>query len=453
MKPFHGCLIGGTHSGAGKTTWALALMRFAQKKGMCVQPFKAGPDYIDTAFHHQACRPRKSRNLDLFLLSEEKVRKSFAQNCADADLGLVEGVMGLFDGKKATEENSSSAHLAKILGLPVFLVIDGAGMATSAAAIAKGFKEFDSQVNLAGVLLNKVNSPRHFAWLKEAIEKYAGVSCLGYLPKEESLHIPERHLGLTTALETKGLDENIERAAAILESNLDWPRFLELSKINRPLTVGPLVVSDSPVSCRIGVAYDRAFSFYYEDNFDLLKKQGAELVFFSPLEDAHLPQGLDLLYLGGGFPEIYAAGLAANHSMIQEIRNFHAAGGFIYAECGGLIYLAEAFIDKNQNEYPFAGLVPGKIRMTERLQNFGYHEFEIASDSFLGLKGQKLRSHEFHYSAWDSEGKVEPAFLIGDRKEGFSGDRILATYQHLHFGHDPMLAAKLAGCGGKTVQA
>ena len=188
-----------------------------------------------------------------------------------------------------------------------------------------------------------------------------------------------------------------------------------------------------PVRCRIGVAFDRAFSFYYEDNFDLLRQAGAEIVFFAPLSDTRLPEGLDLLYFGGGFPELFVRELAANHAMTQAVRDYYRRGGFIYAECGGLIYLAESC----------AGLVPGRIQMTERLQNFGYHEFETASDTFLFPKGKRLRSHEFHYSVWDGEGKVSPAYLLNGRREGFVGERILASYQHLHFGYDSGIALRL----------
>jgi cobyrinic acid a,c-diamide synthase len=225
-----------------------------------------------------------------------------------------------------------------------------------------------------------------------------------------------------------------------LESRFDWDRFLRLSchpeAAKQPKDLEILRFAQDDIArnaphnmfrCRIAVAFDKAFSFYYEDNFDLLREAGAELVFFSPLTDTRLPEGTDLLYFGGGFPELFAAQLAANHAMTQAVRDYHRRGGFIYAECGGLIYLAESG----------AGLVPGNIRMTDRLQNFGYHEFETVSDTFLFPKGKHLRSHEFHYSVWDGEGKVTPAYLLNGRHEGFAGERILASYQHLHFGGNP----------------
>ena len=448
-------MIGGTHSGAGKTTWSLALMALARKKGLSVQPFKVGPDYIDPGFHTQVCSPRKSRNLDLFLLSPDFVQNSFWKNSAGADLAVVEGVMGLFDGKSAVGEEGSTAQMAKLLGLPVFLVIDGSAMATSAAAIALGFQDFDPGLKIAGILLDRVNSDGHFTWLKCAIEEKTGIPCLGYLPREESIRIPERHLGLVTAAETGNALEKIEKAAALLESRFDWDQFLRVCEGKRGLahfndnplpigrTSGQLGEKRPRERCRIAVAFDKAFSFYYEDNFDLLREAGAELVFFSPLTDTRLPEGIDLLYFGGGFPELFAPQLAGNHSMIETIRNYYRRGGYIYAECGGLMYLAESCAGADSKDYPLAGLVPGRIRMTDRLQNFGYHEFETASDTFLFPKGKRLRSHEFHYSVWDGEGKVSPAYVLNGRLEGFAGERIVASYQHVHFGYDPAIAVRL----------
>lgn len=459
-------MIAGTHSSVGKTVWTLALLALARKKGLEVQPFKAGPDYIDPGFHHLICVPRKSRNLDLHLLSAEAVLDSFERNSGGADLSVVEGMMGLFDGKTISGRETSSAALAKLLGLPVFLVLDGAGLATSGAAIVLGFQKFDPEINLAGVFINRVRTESHFLWLKKAIEEKTGVPCLGYLPPEESLSIPERHLGLKTALEESDAAGKIQKAVGLLEPRFDWERFLQISErpVPRPASLpkgegnsaSPLALRNGEragvrgANCRIAVAYDAAFSFYYEDNFDLLRKEGAEILFFSPLADAELPANADLLYLGGGFPEIYAAQLAANHSMKQVIRNFYQGGGFIYAECGGLIYLTGAFEDSAGVLHPLVDLIPGKIKMTGRLQNFGYQEPIALKDTFLFPAGAKLRSHEFHYSVWDCPVEVQPAYLIGERPDGFAGERLLASYQHLHLGSDPALAKRLVeNCSSK----
>ncbi len=484
-------MIAGTHSSVGKTVWTLALMALAREKGFTVQPFKAGPDYIDPGFHHLICSPRKSRNLDLHLLSPKTVQDSFERNSGGADLSVVEGMMGLFDGKTISGKETSSAAIAKLLNLPVFLVLDGAGLATSAAAIVLGFQKFDPEINLAGVFINRVRTESHFSWLKKAIEEKTGVPCLGYLPPEEALSIPERHLGLKTALEENEIAGKIKKAVELLEPRFDWERFLVIASplrfstgaaisgfeiasasgalprndkadvistssegtrrnpgISLPPNGGIEMTGDS--YCRIAVAYDAAFSFYYEDNFDLLREAGAEILFFSPLVDAELPANADLLYLGGGFPEIYAARLAANHSMKQAIRNFYQGGGFIYAECGGLIYLTGAFEDSAGTLHPLVDLIPGKIKMTNRLQNFGYQEPVALKDTFLFPAGAKLRSHEFHYSVWDCPAEIQPLYRIGQRLDGFAGERLLAGYQHLHFGSDPELAKRLVeNCSSK----
>ncbi len=438
-------------------------MAFFRKKGLEVQPFKVGPDYIDPGFHHLVCSPRKSRNLDRFFLSEAYLKKCFEKNSSGADLALVEGVMGLFDGRGPFSEEGSTAEMAKLLGLPIFLVIDGSGLARSAAALVKGYQTFDPALTLAGILVNGAGSGGHFQWLKESIEKETGVPVLGWLPKDAAISIPERPLGLRTAVEEELIETKTKRLIELLENRFDAPRFLELSKQSRyPEVALPAGRRASPASgacppsgrrglamkgrerkCRIGVAYDRAFSFYYEDNFDLLREAGAELVFFSPLEDPKLPQELDALYLGGGFPELYAEELSANQSMKASIREFYEEGGILYGECGGLIYLAESFLDSAGKEFPFVGLVPGKIRMTGRLQHFGYHEIETLRNTFFFPAARRLRSHEFHYSLWEVPSKdFSEAYQISDRRDGFYDGRLLASYQHLHFGQDVELARR-----------
>lgn len=432
MKNFHACMIAGTHSGAGKTTVMFALESLARGQGLTVQPFKGGPDYIDPGFHHKASE-RKCRNLDLFLLSPDSVKQSFARNSQGADLSLVEGMMGLYDGKNSTGEGSS-AQIAKLLGIPVVLVVDGSGLAGSAAAIVLGFQQMDKDVRLAGVIFNRVNTEGHFRYLKNAVEAKTGVPCLGFLPKDKAIGIPERHLGLTTVVESETVVEKISQAGTLLQKNFNWEKFLEVTRVD------PIASKECQKTSlklfRIGVARDEAFSFYYEDNFDLLEEAGAELCFFSPLWDQKLPENLDLLYFGGGFPELYAKRLSDNRAMIESVRRFYHDGGRIYAECGGLMLLAEFFCDAQGEEHALVGLVPGKIRMAERLQNFGYKELESASETFLFSEGEKLKSHEFHHSVWDGEGKHTPVYRIDGRAEGFAAERLIASYQHLHFGSD-----------------
>lgn len=439
MSNFHAVVIAGTDSSVGKTTWSLALMGFFQKKGFTLQPFKVGPDYIDPAFHHIACQPRRSRNLDRFFLSENYLKDCFEKHSQGASLALVEGVMGLFDGRGPRSDEGSTAEIAKLLGLPVFLVIDGSGLGRSAAALVKGYQTFDPALDLKGVLINRVGGEGHFKWLEEAIEGESGVPVLGWLPSELSVSIPERHLGLRSAPEEEGIVEKLDRLAGLLQGRFDEGRFLDLTR----RALSPQTSQRNPVipQCRIGVAYDRAFSFYYEDNFDLLREAGGQLVFFSPLSDTQLPEGLDALYFGGGFPELYVQTLSENELMKASIREFYEDGGLLYAECGGLIYLAETFRNRDSEEFPLVGLIPGKIRMTEKLQNFGYHEVECAVPTFLFGKGKKLRSHEFHHSVWEPGRDIEPLYCLQGCLDGFYDGRLLASYQHLHFGQDPALAS------------
>ncbi len=451
-ETFHAFVLAGTHSGAGKTLWSLALAKLAQTRGLTVQPFKAGPDYIDPSFHDAVSAPRKSRNLDFHLMTPDIIRETFARHTAGADLALIEGVMGLFDGKRG--EDGSTAKLAKFLSLPVFLVIDGAGMASSAAAIALGFRDYDPKLKLAGIFFNRVNTQSHFEWLKESVESRTGIPCLGYLPADETLKIPERHLGLMTAGECGNARAVAEKAAALLESRIDWDRVMKASatpdlsfrRAQRGEIPGDFSATprNDRFSNRIGVALDAAFSFYYEDNFDLLRAAGAELVFFSPLKDKALPSGLDLIYLGGGFPEIYAGQLASNHDMISAVRGFYQGGGFIYAECGGFIYLTEAFHSGAGEKFPLVGLTPGTVRMTQTLQNFGYKDLEVIADNFLFARGTRLHSHEFHYSAWDGSEPDRPVYKTGQRSDGYAAPRLVASYQHLHFAACTGLAERMA---------
>jgi cobyrinic acid a,c-diamide synthase len=438
-------MIAGTHSGAGKTTVLAALASIARQKNLIVQPFKGGPDYIDPGFHEKASG-RKSRNLDLYLLPPEAVKESFIRNSQDADLVLVEGMMGLFDGK-GPEAHGSSAHIAKLLKIPVILVVDGGGLAGSAAALVLGFQTFDPELKIKGVVFNRVNSEKHFQLLKAAVESKTGISCLGYLPKEKEIAIPERHLGLTTAQESDDSEAKIKQAAALLGAHFDWEKFLECASLAEENTVITAASPQKDVQVfsrrfKIAVARDKAFSFYYEDNLDLLKEAGALIRFFSPLTDKEIPEA-DLIYWGGGFPELYAETLSSNQEMVQAVKHYYHDGGWIYAECGGLMYLSQALIDSKDKEFPFAGIIPGKIRMASRLQNFGYHEIEAAPGNFILPAGTKIRSHEFHHSVWDGEGLHAPAYKIGERLEGFVKQRLVASYQHLHFGSIPNLAASI----------
>jgi cobyrinic acid a,c-diamide synthase len=430
-------------SSSGKTTLAVGLMSaFAER--MTVQAYKVGPDYIDPGYHTTATG-RHSRNLDTWMIPTGRVKELFSRSALGAELCIVEGVMGLFDGYDGHTESGSTAEVAKLLSAPVVLVIDAHSMARSAAAIALGFKNFDPQLNLAGVILNNVAGAAHAQWLTEAVQS-VGMQVLGCVPHDEDLSVPERHLGLYTAGERSKATRNFVLAARnIVSQNIDLPALEELARSvpEIPATAQP---THENSSVRIGIARDEAFCFYYEDNFDLLREAGAELVFFSPLHDSAPPTALSGLYLGGGYPELYAAQLAENQSMRTAVKSAIESGIPTYAECGGLMSLAESYFDDTGIEYPMMGVLPGSTRLTGKLK-MGYREVvALQSNPMLG-KDDKARGHEFHYSEWiRPEESNAFAYAIQSRlggepqPEGFVQKNLLASYVHLHFASNPNLA-------------
>jgi cobyrinic acid a,c-diamide synthase len=432
-------------SGSGKTTLATGLMSaFAER--MTVQAYKVGPDYIDPGYH-TAATGRPSRNLDTWMIPTERVKELFSRSAVNADICIIEGVMGLFDGYDGRTESGSTAEVAKLLSAPVVLVIDAGSMARSAAAIALGFKTFDPHLNLAGVILNNVAGAAHAQWLTEAVQS-VGLTVLGCVPRSENLSVPERHLGLYMAGErTTATQKFIEAAKAVVCQNIDLSALETLARSAPEFESGvrTLCVPTSG-DVRIGVARDEAFCFYYEDNFDLLREAGAELIFFSPLHDSSLPPNLSGLYLGGGYPELYAAQLAQNQSMRTELKSAIESGIPTYAECGGLMSLTESYFDEAGIEYPMLGVLPGSTRLTGKLK-MGYREVVGLESSPLLEKGQTARGHEFHYSEWiRPEDSNSFAYEIQSRMggeaqpEGFARNNLLASYVHLHFASNPNLA-------------
>ncbi|MDO9083278.1 MAG: cobyrinate a,c-diamide synthase, partial [Humidesulfovibrio sp.] len=418
-------VLAGTKSGCGKTSVALGLMRALSRRGLCVQPFKAGPDFIDPGLHGKAAR-RASHNLDTWMLPEAALQACFTRFARDADVVVVEGVMGLFDGRSGAGEEGSTAHLAKVLGLPVLLVLDAAAQARSAAAVALGFARFDPDLPLAGVVLNRVASPRHEALLREALALVPGLPLLGCLPKAEALSLASRHLGLVTAEDAAaedvgedaasgegGLEARLEALADWVEQGLDLTALLaalpdvdlpELSLSERgpeppAAAVAPPVRAIRPV--RIGLAQDRAFCFIYAENLRLLEAAGATIVPFSPLTDATLPDGLDGLYLPGGYPELVARELAANAPMLASVRAFCAPGRTarpVWAECGGFMDLQRALVDADGAEHVLCGVFPQRAVMRLSRAALGYREARTLRPGPLGPAGTLLRGHEFHYS-------------------------------------------------------
>ncbi len=446
-----GLVIAGTQSGVGKTTITLGLLAALRRRGLVVQPFKVGPDFIDPGHHTQAAG-RVSRNLDGWMLSREANEALFRRQVRGADVAVVEGVMGLFDGYDGLSEAGSTAQMAKWLGLPVLLVVDARAMARSAAALVHGFTSFDPELTVVGVIFNRIGSSTHLEYLQQALSSLRGVRCLGGLPRDQELAIPERHLGLTTTEDHPLAAAYLHHLADWLETHLDLDGLLEaLPLLDLPVETVPEV---APPTVRLGVARDRAFCFYYPDNLELLADSGAELVPFSPLEDRELPCDLHGIYLGGGYPELYAAPLAANSGIWQAVREGAAAGLPIYAECGGLMYLAKEIRDLEGQSHPMAGVFPFTVRMLPRLKALGYREVTLTAAGLLGPQGTTIRGHEFHYSEMVGEPTGVPRlYRLTFRKggepvaEGYCAHNVLASYVHLHFGSNPDVARNLvASC-------
>jgi cobyrinic acid a,c-diamide synthase len=458
-----GLLIAGTGSGVGKTTVALAIMAGLRRRGLAVQPFKCGPDFLDPGHHTRICG-RTARNLDTWMLSVEANRSVLRNAARGADVVVAEGMMGLFDGKNGSAEIGSSAEIAKLLRLPVVLVVDAAKSARSVAAMVLGFEMFDAELRLAGVILNRVAGGTHYEMLREAIESSCTTKILGWLPLEPAIGIPERHLGLHGAAEQAAHSQQaaIDAFAALAAQHLNLDGLLELECGLEMAGVEPVLVATSASAdvVRVGVPSDHAFSFYYEDNLDLLQEQGAEIVWFSPLTDASLPSGLDALYLGGGYPELHAEQLSGNRQMLEEVRAFAASGRPIYAECGGMLCLSE-MLSVGENSYAMAGVLPLSMQMTDRLVQFGYVTVEFTEDCLLGRKGTVVRGHSFHHSRIVSQGSVATNYHVQysmsgkEEFEGFRQGNVLASYIHLHFGANPAVAENFVAAirQARTLQA
>jgi cobyrinic acid a,c-diamide synthase len=436
-------LLAGTSSGSGKTTITLGLLAALRKRGLVVQPFKCGPDFIDPGLHQLACG-RVSRNLDLWMMGEPQVRDTFVAGTAGAEISVIEGVMGMFDG-----QDSSSAALAKALGVPVVLILDVRSAAESVAAVLKGFETLMPEVEPVAVILNRVASLRHLELVSGAIRKHCRAEILGHLPQNLDFSMPSRHLGLLTGEEQPISSEALESLAATISGQVNLERLLELAAGVAMPPAKKTFPRQGEVLARIGVARDRAFCFYYEDNLDLLRAAGAELLFFSPLEDQHLPDGLDGLYLGGGYPELYARELSGNLTMRRAIYEWAQSGRPFYAECGGFMYLTEGIADEDGGVLPMAGVFPVTARMQKKRASLGYREVRLEKGCFFGPAGTMLRGHEFHYSVIDAmPEQIERIYAVNnssnsaDSREGYRYNNVLGGYLHLHFGYNPQMAVE-----------
>lgn len=457
-------VIAGERSGAGKTTLTMALLAYLRQHSDCVQSFKVGPDYIDPMFH-RFVTGRACRNLDPVLTSETYVQHCFAQHAQAADYSLVEGVMGLFDGATGASDFASTAHIARLLNLPVLLVIDCARLSRSVAAIAHGYRSFDPRLTIAGVVLNRVGSDRHLSLLKSALEPLH-LPVLGVFRRHEEVTIPDRHLGLVPTDELPALRQVIDRLAVLAETAFDWSKLLPLLSVGRsfsgetlgkPTSREPTVFEAPPGSqswgsrtnsssqrgnlgsTRIAVARDPAFSFYYVDNLEILERLGAELVFWSPMRDSALPDRVSGLYLGGGFPEMFAADLEGNSAMRQAVKRAIATGIPTYAECGGLMYLSRGITDFEGRFWEMTGVLPTETVMDKRL-TLGYRRAIALHSTPLLLQGQEVWGHEFHRShlsvlpdqpLYRTQG-YDPDTPVGE--EGWHLPNLHASYVHLHWG-------------------
>lgn len=421
-----GFVLAGTRSGIGKTTVSMGLMAVFED----VAPFKVGPDYIDPSFH-KFITGNKSYNLDLFLMGEDGVKYSFEKH--RKEISIVEGVMGLYDGLGNSLDNYSTAHLSRVLNLPVILVVDAAGKSTSIAAEILGYKNLDARVNIAGVIINKVNNEKLYEMLKEAIENYTGITCLGYLKKDENLGISSRHLGLLQADEVEDLKEKKEILKEEIRKTIDLKRIEEIANLEKSEKNIDIFknIENLYQGLKVGVAKDRAFSFYYEDNLELLQRMGIEIIEFSPIKDKKIPE-VDMLYFGGGYPENYLEELSNNKEFLNALKCFYESGGYIYGECGGFMYLSQGIKTLDGKNYPMAQLLDCSIKMTGRLfaSRFGYVDI-----TFDNLEG---KAHEFHYSTIDEVGSDERVFKVkkSDGREwlcGYKNKNLIAGYPHLHF--------------------
>lgn len=457
-------VVAGTHSGVGKTTLATGLMAALKKRERPIQGYKVGPDYIDPSYH-AAATGVASRNLDRWLLGEH-LPSVFAQSSAER-WAVIEGVMGLFDGMSGTAGFGSTADVAKLLQAPIILIVDVSSMSRSVAALVHGFNTFDPEVNLQGVILNRVKSSAQEKILREALSDLQ-IPVLGVLPKEGALHLPERHLGLVPVGESGLLSKDgfIDTLSRFITSHIDLEQvesimlgapdlnestFLKTKTITRSVLssgTNTVPISARPMTqetFRLGLALDEAFLFYYQDALDLAERLNFIIVPFSPLHDHALPQDLDGIFIGGGFPELHLNRLSENLTFLDSLRAYAASGKPIYAECGGYMYLGQSITDFEGREVALAGLIPMKAEMTKRLQGIGYRRGVFREENFLGPRGTTVQGHEFHYSRVTYNTEFPAAYELfrgdhADRMEGYARDNIVASYLHLHFsGHQELL--------------
>ena len=445
-------MIAGTNSGVGKTTVTLGIMSALVRKGIKVQGFKTGPDYIDPS-HHKFVTGNASRNLDTWMMGDSVCRELFERSAINADISVIEGVMGLYDGSIDSTGHGSSAHLAKILKTLVILVISAKGIAQSTGAVVMGYKEFDKEVNLSGVIVNNVASQSHYDCIKRSIEETCSVPVLGYLNKDKEITIPERHLGLVPSEENIGHSNLYEKLG---EMALETIGIDGLLKAARSASTFPdydkSIFRDrnSALRVNLAIARDNTFCFYYQDDIELFEALGAKIKYFSPLHDKCIPDDVDGIFLGGGFPELNAGKLMKNETMRESILDANNNGTIIYGECGGMMYLLEKLIDCDGRSFKMCGVLSGSSRMENKRQGLGYIIAEATCDIVICKRGDTFRAHEFHWSKL-LDVPDDTVFAYTTRKsngkkskvDGICKKNVLASYTHVHFSSNPELARNL----------
>ncbi len=435
-------IIGAAKSGSGKTTLTLGIVAALVERGLTVQCFKCGPDFIDPTLH-RAITSKNSYNLDLRMMGADCCRRTYEEKSRDADVVVVEGVMGLFDGGDA-----STAALAKLLNLPVLLVVDAGSAAESAAAVVHGFQSFDSELTIRNVIFNNIGSPRHRQLIEEAAMNHCSLDYVGFFGRDRNYHIPERHLGLHMGSEDPLGQDGLTHLVTAVEQDLDLDAIAALSPVGcadsgvaEPWQ-SQAAVGEQNRTYRLGLALDEAFCFYYPQNIELFEQRGFEIVRFSPLHDTMLPDGLDMLYFGGGYPESYGSELSRNRRMREEIVKAHHHDLPIYAECGGFMYLCRTLKDMDGGVHQMVGIFPFDTVMNQRLRKLGYRQAKLLKDCILGARGTQVKGHEFHYSDIEIDDKEPEKLrkyehlysLDNNSHEGYSVGSALGSYVHLHFG-------------------
>ncbi len=437
-------VIAGTGSGVGKTTVTIGIMAALRKKGYIVQGFKCGPDYIDPTYH-TAVTGRISRNIDSWMLNQDMVKEIVIRASKGTDISIIEGVMGFFDGKNPENNEGTTAEVSLITNSPVVLVVNCASMARSAAAIVKGFQSFLAEASIVAVIANRVGSEGHFQLVKKAIEQECEIPVIGYLMKENNISIPERHLGLIPSIERGELDSFFDKLGDLVLETIDIEKLYELARAPQLKIETSQFSKRANEHVRIAVARDAAFNFYYQENLELLQAYGAEIIEFSPLNGEILPDAVDGLYIGGGFPEEFAEQLALQQEVKQSLKTAIEKGLPTLAECGGFMFLTDAIETTNEQSFPMVGVIPGVAKMQTKLAALGYREIVGEGGNFL-LKGNvHAKGHEFHYSTFQPNKQIQPAYqtkgLRGTKKEGYLKENLVAGYTHFHFGSCPEMVA------------